>query len=141
MQLLTYRVEDGAIVAVYQSERREMLEANRVAEDAAYGSLLVEEHLPITQQECFEVQAGQLRSKTEVQLRASPVPFAADGLTECQVQLEPFVPCILDINTQQVRLTQEDQQVTLTADSPQSFSIRMVAMPGYWAQPLIVEAR
>jgi hypothetical protein len=138
--LVRYFSDSGQIDGVYQSDIPDLLAAQRVAEPGiAY--LLTDEAIPLLDQERLEVREEAVVARTEVQFMASPSPFAADGVTECTLRLEPFVPCTLDINGQQLVLTAEDPEVILTADSPQVLTVRLLPTPGYWAAPLTVEAR
>ena len=139
MQLLHYHPKTGQILGIYTSEIVAHLEANRL-DDATRRSLLTDTALTAAEHDRYEVREGEVQGKVLLELVAQPATLVADGHQECVITLTPFRPAVLDINGYQIRLTQEDQRLTLTTDTPQIFTIRLLPMPGYWALPLTVEA-
>lgn len=140
MQLIHYLKATGEIMGVYTADLREHLEANR-RDDATHGSLLLEAAIPPMDHEQFAVVDGAVIAKQALTIVANPAPFPADGQTPCQITVEPFAPCMLLVNGEQVTLSASDPMLLLTADAPQQFVIQLVAMTGRWAAPLTVEAR
>jgi hypothetical protein len=143
--VLLYHRDTGAIHGVYTSSNPDLLAAQPGPEDAALAHLCVETTLlPEELQRQCEVRSEQLVSREVVELRATPSTFAADGTTTCVVTIVPFVPCTLVVGWPgqdvAVAVEQEDDPLVLTAEEPRRVLIRLQALPGYWAEPLTVEA-
>jgi hypothetical protein len=139
MQLIHYRREDGSIEAVYESGLREILELNR-REDDVIASVFVDDPVLAAHHERYQIVDGWVQLKSQLLLSAEPPALPADGISTSTITVTPFVPCRLDVNGRQVILTQDDPMLVLTTDQVQPITITLVAMPGYWAQPLTVEA-
>lgn len=89
----------------------------------------------------YVVSQGELIAKTVVSLTATPSPFVADGVSECSITVEPFVPCTLRLNqTMSEILSAEDPTLLLTADMPNFFTLTMDWHPTHWAAPLTLLA-
>jgi hypothetical protein len=142
--LAYYDRSTGEILGVWSSAEAVLLEANRRTDDPTRGYVLFAEPEPSVVQTQYEIREDQLVPKVEVRLTATPATFAADGVTACQISLEPFVPCTLVVEQQGretlVELAQADDPLLLTADAPQHVTLRLRPRPGYCAQPLTVEA-
>lgn len=141
MYLLKYRLTDGLIVGTWSANTEELLVPNIVDEDPLYGYLLSTSTVsPRDLQERHWVDEDTLETKTESTLAATPNPFDADGIDECDVTVTPFVPCTLLVNGSPNVLTTEDQILVLTAEAPVSLVITMAPLASHWADPITVEA-
>jgi hypothetical protein len=142
--LAYYDRSTGEILGVWSAASAELLEANRRTDDPTRGYCLFAEPEPSIVQAQYEIREDQLAPKVQVQITATPAPFAADGVTTCRISLEPFVPCMLVVEQQGqetlVELTQADDPLLITADQSQHVTLRLRPRPGYCAQPLTVEA-
>jgi hypothetical protein len=140
-QLLKYTLSDGQVVGCFTSDHQEMLAAQVVIDDPVYGYILTDPEIPAEEQTHHDVVEEAIVAKLPVVLTATPNPFTADGVAECTITADPFVPCWLRVNTEEpVELTYDDPTLALTADVPALFTVTMVPRPGYWADTLIVEA-
>lgn len=140
MQLVQYRLADGQIHGLYDSENQALLDAQRQVDDPTYGYILAETPLPPQEQERYEVQSGVIVAKAQLVIEADPLTFAADGIDECLVTVEPWHACTLLVNGQPYALTNDEPFLAITADVPRVFGLRLQLMPGYWATPISVEA-
>lgn len=139
-QLIQYRVSDGAIVSICESYSLELLAHNRHEQDPAYAYLERQEHLPLMEQERYEIREGAVVARQQLTLEADPLTFHADGLDECLVTVAPWQPCTLLVHGSPYALTAEEPMLVLTSDVPQRFEVRLALRPGVWAEPLTVEA-
>jgi hypothetical protein len=77
---------------------------------------------------------------TPVTITATPNPFAADGVTECTVTLDPFVAGTLLVGTTPYVLTSGDPTLVLTSDVPTTFAVRLAWNPTQYADPILIMA-
>ena len=139
--LVHYDARDGRIVRVWEGNPVSMLEAQASPDDPAQASLLVKTDVHYAEAMTgYYVQDGVLTPKTVLTLIADPNPFAADGVTTCAITVVPFVPCMLQIEDTYWTLVEEDQVLTLTADSPKRFVVELVSLAAYRADTITVEA-
>lgn len=142
--LAHYDRETGVIRGVWTAAERAVLAAQQRDDDPTQGYVFFDEIEPGLAQERYEVCEGRVIPRTELTFMADLLTFAADGLTECVIRLVPFVPCTVLVGefTREtaVVLSQDDEQLVLTADVPEVFTIRLQPQAGYWATPLRVEA-
>jgi hypothetical protein len=144
--LLAYQLTTGLIQGVWTAVAVEHLQPNVQEDHPTLGYLLVEDDplTPAQIQERYYVQDGVLKAAAELTLLAVPNPFVADGVAECVVRPEPFVPCTLLVgplaSQTSVALTVSTDPLILTADTPQAFPIRLAPLAGYWAADILVEA-
>jgi hypothetical protein len=144
--LLAHERTTGLIQGVWSAAATEHLLPNVQEGHPTLDYLVVEEDtVSATQlQERYYVQNDTLVAAQELTLQAVPNPFVADGVAECVVQPEPFVPCTLLVESQgtqtSVPLTDSADPLRLTADTPQRFRIRLAPQAGSWATELFVEA-
>lgn len=139
-QLIQYRVADGMIISICESYSLELLAQNRHEEDPAYAYLERQEHLPLMEQERYEIRDGAVHAKQQIAIEADPLTFHADGIDECLVTVEPWHPCVLLVNGVAYPLTEDEPMLLITSDVPQTFTIVLAPMAGFWALPLQVEA-
>jgi hypothetical protein len=139
-QLLQYRLSDGRIWGIYTSNTQALLEAQIVAGDPTYGYLFPVSPIEVRRQGYYEVISNVVVLKTTFRITASPSPFVADGVKECSITVSPFVECSITVNGTSTALTTGDQTLLLTADTPQSFRVALVVMPGYVAEDILIEA-
>ena len=144
--LLAYQRTTGLIQGVWSAAATEHLLPNIDEAHPTLGYLVVEDDSVSVAdlQQRYYVQDGALLAAAELVLRAVPNPFVADGVAECLVCPEPFVPCTLLVGPlaaqTPVELTSVEDPLILTSDVPQTFPIRLAPLPGYWATDLLVEA-
>jgi hypothetical protein len=142
MPLLKYRLDTGAIEAVIQGSHLDLTLAQRVPEDPTYGYVLAEaQHDPRTWQEHYYVVGRLVTPRDLLTLTATPNPVPSDGVTVCQITVEPFLPCTVRIHGTAYALTEADPCVLLTSDVPALFRVTLEAPVHAWADPLTVEAR
>src|SRR5262245_40986113 len=141
MYLLKYRLTTGEIDGLWEAATTEHLHAQIVEGDTTYGYLLSD--VATSSEElhrAWHVHDGVLLAKEEVRLVASVARFLADGVTECQVTVEPFVPCTLLVDGATYALTAEDPALTITALRAKVFTITLAPLVTHWSWPLAVEA-
>jgi hypothetical protein len=141
-QLAKYLLATGAIVGVWESNTEALIEAQRVEEDVVYGYLAVDLTDVGNQalQDGWYVHEELLLEKNELTLSATPSPFTADGVEVCTISVTPFVPCVLLVNGTPLEVSEGDEDITLTADVPETFVVVLEPLAAYWATPLTVEA-
>lgn len=145
--LLAYARDTGLIQGVWTAAHVDHLRPNIEPEHPTLDYLLLTEAIAEARvlQERYWVQGAQLRERLGLTLQAVPNPFPADGLTECLVRVEPFVPCTLLVDGRDdhttIALATEEEPLILTADLPQRIQIALAPLQGYWAAPLTVEAQ
>ena len=139
-QLIQYALSDGHIQGSYTSNVEALLLAQIVEEDPTYGYLLSLSEMDMTRQDEYEVLGEVLTRKIALTITAIPSPFVADGLAECAITVTPFVECMLSINGVTTALTTGDATLLLTADTPQLFRVVLPAMPGYFAEDILILA-
>ena len=86
------------------------------------------------------VVAGELVAKTAMTITATPNPFDADGVAECDVTVSPFVACTLLVDDTPYALTTGDPTLVLTSDVPATFAISLDWLATHWAPPITVTA-
>ncbi len=139
--LIKYRHSDGGIVGVWTASPASHLVAQIPTEDAAHGYLLHDAtEDPGSLEMTSYVHEELLLTKQALTLTANVPTFAADGMAECAITVEPFVPCDVVVNGAVVPLTAEDPTLVLTADIPTVFTIALAPMVAYRADPVTVEA-
>lgn len=151
MFLLKYATATRAILGVHEATDAALLDAQRGPAESGTAYLLTTVNATARElTRSWEVVNGVAVEKTLVTLIGTPRSFVADGVAMCTVTVEPFVPCTLIVNTfvsqavagegTAVALAAGDPTLVLTSDVPREFLIALMAMPGYWAAPLLVEA-
>jgi hypothetical protein len=144
--LAYYERSTGLIQGVWTAAAVEHLTPNIDPDNPTHGYLVVEDETlsAALLQERYWVQEGALRPATEVTLLATPNPFVANGLAECTIRPEPFVPCTLLVSVlgreSAVEVTSSDDPLILTADVPEAFTVQLAPRAGTWATPVRVEA-
>lgn len=142
MQLIKYQRPTGAIVTIWQSNTRALLEGHVAAGEADAGYLWREEDTVAASElvERWRVQEEALVEKTQVTLIAEPETFVADGEEICLVGVTPPTVCTVHINRTAYALTADDPVVMLTSTTPQTFVVELAAHPTVWALPVMVSA-
>jgi hypothetical protein len=144
--LAYYEQSTGLIQGVWSAVLAEHLTPQIETDHPTHAYLLVDDDTlsPALLQERYWVQNGVLTLATERTLLAVPNPFVADGVAECTIRPQPFVPCTLlveALGTQTaVALTADDDPLLLTAAVPQVFTVALAPLAGSWATPIAVEA-
>jgi hypothetical protein len=144
--LAYYERSTGLIQGVWTAAAEEHLTPNIDPDNATHGYLIVEDDTLTAAmlQDRYWVENGALVLATEVTLLATPNPFQANGLAECTILPQPFVPCTLLVGQpgQQtsVVLATVDDPLILTADLPQVFPVQLAPLAGTWAASIFVEA-
>jgi hypothetical protein len=144
--LLAYELTTGLIQGVWSAAATEHLLPNVQEDHPTLGYLVVEDETVSVAdlQERYYVLDGVLTLAEELTLQAVPNPFMADGVAECTIGPQPFVPCTLLVgplgSQTAVALTTSADPLILTADLPQGFPIRLAPLAGYWATGVLVEA-
>lgn len=140
MPLLRYLKATGQIVGVYEATLPEMLQAQHVSADDIWGFLALTEPFPVQVQERWEVWKGKIRERAAVVLQATPPTIPADGETVCTITRTPRIACTLEVAHQPVWLPETDDAMTVTVDTPGRWMVRLMPEPGYWAEPVVIEA-
>ena len=145
MVLIKYGLADeGRIAGVWNAATEDLLLPNIVTDDPIYGYLLTDaitEPRHAGARYRVDPVTETLEEKTEVTIVAVPATFAADGVTECLLTVDPFVPCTLLVNMTPQVLTAEDPVLTLTSMDPARFFVTLdESLITHWALPVSVEA-
>jgi hypothetical protein len=139
-QLLQYTLSDGQIYGVYEANTAALLEVQIVEDDPIYGYLIPLSPFEMDRQDEYEVVSEVVVPKVRLRLTASPSPFVADGVVECAITVTPFVECAISVNGLTTPLTTGDPTLIVTADTPQTLQVRLVTMPGYYADAILIRA-
>lgn len=145
VRVLQYRLSDGSLSGLWEGAESYLL-AQVVEDDPTFGYLLLTDDHPAVALtttvilERWAVVADVLTEKVVLEITAAPTPFAADGLEECLITVDPFVECTLLVNGAPMALTTGDATLGLTSDVPATFMLALQPMVTHWAAPLTVEA-
>jgi len=141
MLQIQYRVSDGFIQSLWDANPPSLLLSQDTSTDPAYTTALVDSTLsPTMIFEGYYMQDGVMVEKLMLTLTATPNPFPANGVTECQVTVTPFVPCTLLVDNQPMTLAASDPVLEITASTPHTFVISLEPMAAYRAATITAEA-
>jgi hypothetical protein len=136
-----YRRPDGYILGIWQAAVDTALQDQGEDPTATVGYQLVDTEIPITSLvvDYYMADVG-LVLKDVLTLTATPTSIPADGISEAIITVTPFVPCSLIVSGQVFELTVGDEELVLTADSPQIFLITLAPIAAYKADAITLEA-
>jgi hypothetical protein len=140
--LLLYDAADGRIVGCWQSNPATLLPAQMEESGATALYALTDTELTPTEiVSDYYWKDGALVAKQVLTITADPNPFQANGVSICQISVSPFVACTLNVNGTMQSLTEGDQVLELTSDSPQTFAVSVEPMGPSKADGLAIEAQ
>jgi len=138
--LLKYALADGAIVGLWESGVPSLLESQQTA-DPDHGYVQAAgETFPYSLMTDYYVVNGTVTPKQVLTITATPTPFPADGVTQCQVSVSPFLACTLLVNGTPQALTDVDPTLEITSDVPQTFQVALQPLAAAKAEPLTITA-
>lgn len=99
------------------------------------------DHPVMQSQQPWKIANGQLVQKNLVTLSASAATFPADGTSTVDLTFTGLsAAASVQVGNQAVTISPADNVITLSSDTPQSFTVQLVDAD-QWSNPVTVEAQ